>query len=73
MLLDVGMPGRNGIETASLLRKIVPTAKIIFLSQNDDPDLIRAALNDGANGYVLKAEAENRLLPAIKAAFPTEF
>jgi len=69
VLLDIGMPGLSGLETAPLLREAVPDAKIVFLSQNDDPDIMRAALNDGASGYVLKAEAENGLFPSIKAAF----
>src|SRR5262249_43109853 len=68
IVLDISMPGLSGIETASLLRAHVPNAKIIFLSQNDDFDLIRTVLNDGASGYVLKAEAENDLLPSIQAA-----
>lgn len=67
VLLDVAMPGLSGIETASLLRGYAPHAKIIFLSQTDDCDLVRAALNDGASGFVLKAEAENDLLPSIQA------
>lgn len=65
VLLDIGMPGLNGIETATLLRSVVPQAKIIFLSQNADPDVIRKALNDGARGFVLKCKAESDLLPAI--------
>lgn len=68
VVLDIGMPGLSGIETASLLRAQVPNAKIIFLSQNDDFDVVRTLLNDGASGYVLKAEAENDLLPSIQAA-----
>ena len=65
VMLDIGMPGLNGIETATLLRSAVPRAKIIFLSENTDPDVIRTALNDGANGFVLKCKAESDLLPAI--------
>ena len=67
VLLDISMPGLNGIETASLLRETVPGAKIVFLSQNNDSELVRAAIHDGASGYVLKTEAESDLLPSIKA------
>lgn len=69
VLLDIGMPGLSGIETAALLRDAVPYVKIIFLSQNDDSDLVGAALHDGARGYVLKTQAETDLLPSIKAVF----
>lgn len=65
VLLDIGMPGLNGIETATLLRSVVPHAKIIFLPQNADPNVIRTALHDGAKGFVLKCKAESDLLPAI--------
>lgn len=72
VLLDVGMPGLSGIETASLLRNAVPEAKIIFVSQNEDSDVIRAVLHDGASGYVLKTKAESDLLPSIQAVFDGE-
>lgn len=68
VLLDVGMPGLSGIDTALLLREAAPNAKIIFLSQDNDSELRRTALRDGARGYVWKAQAENDLLPSIKAA-----
>ena len=42
VLLDVATPGLSGIEAAPLLRQAVASAKIIFLSQNDDPDLVAA-------------------------------
>ena len=67
VLLDISMPGLNGIETASLLREAVPSAKIIFLSQNNDSELVTAALHEGPRGYVLKTKAESDLLPSIKA------
>lgn len=72
VLLDIGMPGLNGIERASLLRDAVPGARIVYLSQDDDSVLVRAALHDGVSGYVLKTEAESDLLPSIKAVFEGE-
>ena len=66
ILLDLGLPKLNGIEVASRLSKSVPTAKILFLSQNDDTTVAKAALSDGAKGYLLKAHAETELLPAIE-------
>lgn len=72
VLLDISMPGLDGIETASLLRAVVPKAKIIFLSQHDDPVIVENVLNDGARGYVLKAEAEGDLLPSINAVLRGE-
>lgn len=68
VLLDIGVPGLNGIETAVLLRRVAPHARILFLSQNNDPELKTTALKDGGIGYVFKAEAETHLLSSIKAA-----
>ena len=67
ILLDVGLPNLNGIEAASRIEQVASSAKILFLSQNTDVEIVRAALSNGAQGYVLKADAGSELLPAIKA------
>jgi DNA-binding NarL/FixJ family response regulator len=66
ILLDIGLPNLNGIETQNRLCQLIPSAKILFLSQNHDAEVVRAALSNGARGYVLKVNAENELLLAIK-------
>lgn len=68
ILLDVGLPKLDGIEVARRIRKVVPHAKILFLSVNSDRDLIREALGLGALGYIHKPRVERDLLPAIQAA-----
>lgn len=65
ILLDVGLPELNGIEAANRIRRLAPGARILFLSQNNDRDVVRAALNTGAHGYVLKIHAGRDLLPAV--------
>jgi two-component system, NarL family, nitrate/nitrite response regulator NarL len=72
VLLDIGLPGMNGIETAILLRGAIPHGKILFLSENSDCEVIKAALNDGSNGFVLKSEAASELLLAIEAVLRGE-
>jgi DNA-binding NarL/FixJ family response regulator len=67
ILLDVGLPHLNGIQTNIRLRRLVPSAKVLFLSQNNDPDIVNAVVGDGALGYVVKSDAGSELLPAIKA------
>jgi DNA-binding NarL/FixJ family response regulator len=67
ILLDVGLPNLNGIEAARQIRKLVSKAKIIFLSSDPDPDVVRTAIFAGGHGYVLKSDAEGALLPAIEA------
>ena len=67
ILLDIGLPKLNGIEAAKQIRQVIPGAKILFLTLNDDPDVAQAALSDGANGYVLKIDAASELWPAVEA------
>jgi len=67
ILLDIGLPTLNGIEAAKQIRQVVPGAKILFLALNGDPDMMQAALDTGAKGYVLKADAGRELWPAIEA------
>jgi len=68
ILLDIGLPNLNGLEAANRIRKVAPDAKIIFLSQNSDRDVIRAALAAGAHGYILKVDAGRELLTAVDTA-----
>ena len=68
VLLDIGMPGLNGIAAAEQIQQLSPNSKIIFLSMNSDPDVITAALSGGVNGFVLKMAAGSELIPAIDEA-----
>jgi DNA-binding NarL/FixJ family response regulator len=67
ILLDIGMPALNGIEAAHRILRLVPAAKILFLSQQHDPDIVEKALSNGAKGYVHKQNASTDLLTAINA------
>ncbi len=67
IVLDVGLPNLSGIEAARRIRQVSPNSKIIFLSQNNDLDIVRAALRTGALGYVRKTDAGLELLPAMDA------
>ena len=67
IVLDVGLPELNGIEVARRIRQFSPSSKIVFLSQNNDLDVVQAALSTGALGYVHKTDAESELLPALDA------
>jgi DNA-binding NarL/FixJ family response regulator len=67
LVMDISFPKLNGIEAARRIRQHSPSSKIVFLSQNDDLDVVRAAFGAGAQGYVYKADAQSDLLPAIQA------
>ena len=68
IVIDISMPVLNGIEAAKRIRKADPSAKIVFLTVERDPDTCRAALETGACGYVLKPRLATDLIPAIKLA-----
>ena len=67
ILLDVGLPTLNGIEAARRIRALSAQSKIIFVSQQSDPDAVQEALHLGARGYVLKTRVASDLLPAVEA------
>jgi DNA-binding NarL/FixJ family response regulator len=65
IILDISMPLLNGFESARQIRKSVPSAKLIFLSQHLNPAYLKQALKLGASGYVLKSGAVQELHQAI--------
>ena len=67
IVLDIGLPKLNGIEAARRIGQLSPCSKILFLSQHNEPDIVQAALDTGALGYVLKMNALGELLPAVNA------
>ena len=68
VVLDISMPGLNGIETAQKIKAVERNAKIVFLTVHKDLDYLRSALATGALGYVAKDRLASDLIPAMKAA-----
>jgi CheY-like chemotaxis protein len=66
ILLDIGLPKLDGIEAARRIRNAVPESKVLFVSQESDLDVVRAALSAGGHGYVVKSDAEDELMAAIE-------
>jgi DNA-binding NarL/FixJ family response regulator len=67
ILLDIGLPGLNGIECARRIGKISPKSKIIFLTQETSAEIVQEALRLGAQGYVIKLLAGRELLAAVNS------
>jgi DNA-binding NarL/FixJ family response regulator len=67
ILLDISMPRLNGIDAARRLRKILPSARLIFVTMHADADYVAEAFRAGAMGYILKRSAASELLTAIRA------
>ena len=68
IVLDISMPGMNGLEVAARLRDAGSTAAVVFLTVHDDEDIILAAKAAGAIGYVVKARIFFDLMPAVQEA-----
>jgi DNA-binding NarL/FixJ family response regulator len=67
ILLDIAMPGLGGLESVPLLRREVPAARILILTQYEQSEYVRRFLQLGVAGYVLKKAAGTELLAAIRA------
>lgn len=67
VLLDINLPGLDGLEAAVRIRQAHPQTRVLILSANSAPFLVSAALAAGAHGYVSKADAPRELLAAVAA------
>jgi DNA-binding NarL/FixJ family response regulator len=68
VLLDISLPALNGIEAAKQIREVSPRSRVVFLSENTCPDVVREALRVGGCGYVVKSDAGADLVAALDAA-----
>ena len=67
VLLDITMPGGNGLEVAAQMRSAAPNSRFLFLTMHDDDVSISKAIALGADGYVLKTASTDELLTALRA------
>lgn len=67
VLMDIGMPGMNGIEATTEIKKQHPDIKVLILSMHDNEEYIYPIFEAGASGYVLKRMATTELISAIRA------
>ena len=67
VLMDLDMPGRNGIEAARAIRDRHPTIGILMLTMFEDDDSIFSAMRAGAQGYLLKEASGDELARAVEA------
>lgn len=71
-LLDINLPGKNGIETCAALLKQFPETKVIAITSHKESSLIKLMLQKGALGYVLKNTGSTELVTAIKTVHKGE-
>ncbi len=66
VIMDITMPGSNGLEATSKILKNTPDARVLILSMHEAPEVIERVLASGARGFVLKSDAERDLVEAVK-------
>ncbi len=67
ILMDIGLPGLNGIETTAEILRHCPEVKVIILSMYDNEHSVVSAIRSGARAFVLKKASDNDLLDALRA------
>jgi DNA-binding NarL/FixJ family response regulator len=68
VLMDVRMPGIDGVEAVALLRRRAPACRVVMLTTFDDEDYVVRSLRAGATGYLLKDLPSQELAAAVKLA-----
>jgi DNA-binding NarL/FixJ family response regulator len=66
VLMDIGLPGMNGIEATTELMRHCPGVKVIILSMYDDENSVVSAIRSGARAFVLKKASSTELLDALR-------
>jgi len=67
VLMDIGLPGLNGVESTAELLRHCPSTRVIMLSMYDDEDSVVSSIRAGARGYVVKQASSAELLDALRA------
>lgn len=68
VLMDIAMPGMNGIEATKLLKREFPHIHVVILTMHDDEEFFFTLIREGASGYILKDSEPEQLVNAIRDA-----
>jgi two-component system response regulator HydG len=71
VILDLWMPGLNGLEVQTMLRELSPRSRVIIMTARDDNSLHSAAMKGGASDFFLKPFDDDQLLRAVHCALDT--
>lgn len=66
VIMDIGLPGMNGIEATESIKKILPDTQVVMLTICDDDDYRNHASAAGASAYVAKRDVKTDLLPTLR-------
>jgi two-component system, NarL family, response regulator NreC len=67
VVVDISMPELDGVEVARQIREAVPDTKVLVLTMHESDQMVRRALDAGANGYLLKSDLTDCLVEAVKS------
>jgi DNA-binding NarL/FixJ family response regulator len=73
ILIDVHMPRLNGLDAGQRIIEILPHVKLVYSTENPDPELAAEAFRRGASGYLLKTSAATDIITAIRQVLKNEF
>ncbi len=68
ILLDVGLPGMDGLNALEKIRSRIPSSNVVILTVFNDPDKIFKAVCAGASGYLLKTDSSDSVVNAVRQA-----
>lgn len=66
VLMDIGLPGMNGIEAVRVFRQRAPTARIVMLTVHEEDEKVFEAICAGASGYLLKPASPKQVVQAVR-------
>lgn len=66
VLMDIGLPGLNGVETTAEILRYHPDCKVVILSMYDDENSVLSAIRSGARAFILKKASDSDLLDALR-------
>ncbi len=69
ILMDIDMPGINGIEATAIVKEVSPSTQVVMLTVSEEKDRIFQALRNGATGYLLKKASPDELIESVHAVF----
>lgn len=72
ILMDISMPGMNGLEALQHLRSTAPDSKVLILSLHESKHIADCVMDAGADGYVVKGRADSDLLEALNTVIRGE-
>jgi DNA-binding NarL/FixJ family response regulator len=67
ILMDINIPGKNGIEATRIIKEVNPSVKILMLTMYDHDEYFMSAIREGADGYLLKDAPSEHVIDAIRS------